>query len=114
MVAVDVEVDGERFPVVGLGGVIVNARHRGRGLGRQVVEVALTKATSMGPGFAMLFCHSDRAGLYRKVGFSSVGAEVVVWQSAGYTSMPQQTMWRALHGKLDWPRGTVVVHSLPF
>ena len=36
IVLVEVEVDRERFPVVGLGGVIVNAQHRGRGLGRQV------------------------------------------------------------------------------
>jgi hypothetical protein len=62
----------------------------------------------------MLFCHDDRAGLYRKVGFSAVTAEVAVRQPAGYASMPQRTMWRALHGKLEWPRGRVVVHGLPF
>lgn len=114
IVLVEVEVDRERFPVVGLGGVIVNAQHRGRGLGRQVVQAALTKARKLGPTFALLFCHEDRAGLYRKLGFSPVDAEVVVWQPAGYASIPQQTMWRPLHGKRDWPRGGVVVHSLPF
>jgi predicted N-acetyltransferase YhbS len=114
MVVVEVEVDRERFAVVGLGGVIVNAHHRGRGLGRRVVQAALMTATKFGPAFAMLFCHDDRAGLYQRLGFSRVDAEVVVQQSAGYAPMPQRTMWRPLHGKLEWPPGTVVVHSLPF
>ncbi|MGN6167489.1 MAG: GNAT family N-acetyltransferase [Solirubrobacteraceae bacterium] len=114
MVVVEVEIERERFAVVGLGGVIVNADQRGRGLGRQVVQAALTKARELGPAFAMLFCHDDRAGLYRKVGFLFVDAEVVVRQSAGYASMPQRTMWRPLHDKLEWPWGKVIVHSLPF
>ena len=114
IVLVEVEVDRERFPVVGLGGVIVNAQHRGRGFGREIVQAALTKARKLGPAFALLFCHEGRAGLYRKLGFSPVDAEVVVWQPSGYASMPQQTMWRPLHGKREWPRGGVVVHSLPF
>jgi len=114
IVLAEVEVDRERFPVVGLGGVIVNAGYRGRGLGRRVVQAALTKARKLGPAFAILFCHDDRAGLYRKLGFTPVDAEVVVWQSAGYAPMPQQTMWRPLHEKREWPTGRVVVHSLPF
>src|SRR5437764_6194434 len=96
IVIVDVEAERRRFPVVGFGGVIVNAQHRGRGLGREVVQAAIRNARSLGPAFAMLFCHLDRAGLYQKLGFSPVGAEVVVQQSAGYASMPQQTMWCAL------------------
>src|SRR5438270_370683 len=43
-VVVDVEVDAERFPVVGIGGVIVRAPYRGRGLARRVVEAALDAA----------------------------------------------------------------------
>jgi predicted N-acetyltransferase YhbS len=111
---VEVEVDRKRFAVVGIGGVIVNAGHRGRGLGREVVQAALTKATDLGPAFAMLFCHTDRAGLYQKLGFATVRAEVVVQQSDGNASMPQQTMWRSLGEKREWPPGRVVVHSLPF
>ena len=114
IVVVEVEVDDNRLSVVGLGGVIVNAHNRGRGLGRRVVEAALMKARKLGPAFAILFCHDDRAGLYLKVGFSPVTAEVVVRQPDGYASIPQRTMWRALHGKVAWPSGRVVVHSLPF
>jgi predicted N-acetyltransferase YhbS len=114
LVVADVEVNGQRFPVVGLGGVIVNAQHRGRGLGRQVVEAALEKARTMGPDFVLLFCHDDRAELYRKLGFEHINREVLVHQPGGYVPTPQRTMWRSLRANPRWPEGAVVVHSLPF
>jgi GNAT superfamily N-acetyltransferase len=114
MVVVDAEVDGERFPVVGLGGVIVSARYRGRGLARRVVEVALARARELGPGFAILFCHEDRVGLYRKLGFLEVLSDVRVEQPSGFATMTQRTMWIAIRGDAPWPPGEVTVHSLPF
>ncbi len=114
MVVVDVEVEGEHFPVVGFGGVIVNAHHRGQGFGRQVLEAALAKAGTLGPAFALLFCHADRMGLYRKMGFIEVDAPVTVEQSAGQANMHQRTMWRALRGGAAWPQGPVRLRSLPF
>jgi predicted N-acetyltransferase YhbS len=110
----EVEVQGERLQVVGLGGVIVSAPVRGRGLGREVVQAAVAKASLLGPAFAILFCHEDRAGLYRKLGFAEVASEVVVQQPNGYASMPQRTMWLALRERAPWPPGKLVVHSLPF
>jgi predicted N-acetyltransferase YhbS len=114
LVVVEVEVADERFPVVGFGGVIVAAAHRGRGLARQVVGGALARAAGLGPAFALLFCREDRAGLYRKLGFADVADEVLVAQPAGPTPMPDRTMWRALRAGESWPPGTVVIHSLPF
>ena len=114
IVVVDVEVDGERFPVVGLGGVIVSAPYRGRGLARRVVEEALARARQLGPRFAMLFCHEDRAGLYRRLGFVDLPGEILVEQPSGHATMTQRTMWLALHGDASWPPGKVIVHSLPF
>jgi predicted N-acetyltransferase YhbS len=114
MLIVDLEVARQRFAVVGFGGVIVNARHRGRGLAREVVQAALAKAQTLGPEFVILFCHEDRAGLYRKLGFADTGAEVMVRQPGGYAAMPQPTMWRALRTDAVWPPGPIVVHSLPF
>jgi predicted N-acetyltransferase YhbS len=113
-VVVEVEVDGLRFAAVGLGGVIVNASHRGRGLGRQIVQAAIAKASTLGPRFALLFCHDDRTGLYRKVGFREVSDEVLVEQPSGLAPMPQRAMWRGLTPGAVWPPGPVVVHSLPF
>ena len=37
MLVVEVEVQVQRFSVVGFGGVIVRADHRGRGLAREIV-----------------------------------------------------------------------------
>jgi predicted N-acetyltransferase YhbS len=114
MVVVDVQVGEERFSVVGIGGVIVNAVHRGRGLAREVVEAALARARTLGPAFALLFCHSDRAGLYRRLGFAELDLPVRVKQPAGFAVIGQHTMWRALHPGASWPPGPVIVHSLPF
>ena len=113
-VIVEAEVDGQLFPVVGLGGVIVKADQRGRGLARQILAAALRKAKTLGPAFAILFCHEDRAGLYQKIGFVEIDDEVVVQQPEGLAPMPQQTMWRALQPDRRWPTGKLIVHSLPF
>jgi predicted N-acetyltransferase YhbS len=114
LVLADAEVAGRRFPVVGLGGVLVRASHRGRGLAREVVSAALAVAETLGPEFVVLFCHDDRAGLYRKLGFLTVDAEVSVRQPDGYAGMPQVTMWRALRASARWPDGPLTLQTLPF
>ena len=110
----EVEVADQRIPVVGLGGVIVNADHRRRGLARQIVEEALDRARTMGPPFAILFCHADRVGLYARLAFVEIDDTVSVEQPDGFAPMPMRTMWRALHADASWPDGPVRVHSLPF
>jgi predicted N-acetyltransferase YhbS len=114
LLVVEVEVAGRRFPVVGLGGVIVNRAHRGEGLSLQVLDAALAKAATLGPDFVLLFCHDDRMGLYRRLGFDEVRAEVLVASSAGQVTMPMRTMWRALRPGATWPDGRVALQSLPF
>ncbi len=114
IVVVEVEVGEQTLDVVGLGGVIVNARHRGRGYARQVLQASLARAQTLGPRFAMLFCHRDRAGLYRRLGFAQIHSTVLVRQPGGYQQMTQQTMWRALTAGDHWPSGRVIVHSQPF
>jgi predicted N-acetyltransferase YhbS len=114
MLAVEVEAGGERFPVVGLGGVIVNQAYRGTGLSLQVVEAALKKAETLGPDFMLLFCHPDRTGLYRRFAFDEIPDEVLVEHEGGRIAMPMRTMWRALRPHRTWPGGPVVVLSPPF
>jgi predicted N-acetyltransferase YhbS len=114
LVLIEVEVEQECFPAVGIGGVIVTAAYRGRGLAREVVGAALARARTLGPAFALLFCHRDRAGLYRRLGFAELDVPVSVKQPDGFAPMPQRTMWRALHEDACWPPGPVVVNSLPF
>jgi predicted N-acetyltransferase YhbS len=114
LLVVEVEAGAARFPVVGIGGVIVRRSHRGRGLARQVVSAALATARTLGPEIALLFCHADRAGLYRKLGFSELPGPVLVSQPGGYAPMPQRTMWIPLAKGVTWPPGSVRVNSLPF
>jgi predicted GNAT family N-acyltransferase len=103
-------------PVVGVGGVIVTASHRGRGLGRLVISEALTRAEAKGPEIAMLFCRSELAGLYRRQGFAEVPGPVFVHQPGGIvqTSGAGVTMWRPLKAGARLPDGIVKVNSLPF
>lgn len=114
LVVVDAEAGGSRFGAVGLGGVFVNAAYRGQGLSLRVVEAALAKATTLGPDFMLLFCHSDRMGLYIRFGFAEVAAEVLVEHDGGQLAMPMHAMWRALRPGATWPAGAVVLHSPPF
>jgi predicted N-acetyltransferase YhbS len=111
---VEVDVAGKCFPVVGLGGVIVNANHRGRGLARTVVNAAIAKAEALGPKFVILFCHEDRTGLYRRLGFEEVEPPVLVRQPEGYVEMPMRTMSRALADDARWPDGRLTLDDLPF
>jgi predicted N-acetyltransferase YhbS len=113
-IVVDVDVDGRRFPVVGLGGVIVNAEHRGRGYAREVVSAAIEGAGRLGPDFMFLFCHADRAGLYGKLGFNEIATKATVEQPGGTVTMPMVAMWRALRPGAVWPEGRVALLSLPF
>jgi predicted N-acetyltransferase YhbS len=114
LLVVDVEVSGERFAVVGLGGVIVNRHHRGQGLSLQVLEATLARAATLGPDFIVLFCHDDRMELYRRIGFELVRDEVRVDSGRGQVAMPMRTMWRALHAGATWPDGRVTFQSRPF
>ncbi|MGH2851141.1 MAG: GNAT family N-acetyltransferase [Solirubrobacteraceae bacterium] len=114
LTSTQVSVGDRRFEVVGLGGVIIAAAWRGRGLARRVVEEALVRARASGLQFVMLFCHPDRAGLYERLGFMTITSPVRVKQAHGFAPMAQRTMWRPLEPGASWPAGDVTVHDLPF
>jgi predicted N-acetyltransferase YhbS len=114
LVTAEVEVAGERFAAVGLGGVIVNAECRGRGLARRVIQEALDRARTMGPAFVILFCHGDRVGLYERLGFSQVGSPISVRQPNGFVDNASAHDVVSLHPQASWPTGIVIVHDLPF
>jgi predicted N-acetyltransferase YhbS len=109
-----VEVAGAPLEVVGISGVIVPPARRGRGAAREVVQAALARAADLGPSHAVLFCHADRAGLYRKLGFAEIDEPVTVDQPDGPRCMPMLAMWRPLRDGATWPPGPVAVRGLPF
>lgn len=110
-IAVD---DGPPTPVVGIGGVIVTARHRGKGVANRVIEEALRHASTLGPGLAILFCHRNRAGLYVRHRFTEIPPPVTVEQPHGFVEMPQVAMWRSIRKGCSLPQGQVKLLSLPF
>ena len=115
LIVAPVETGGEAFDVVGFGGVIVTRTHRGRGLARRVMEAAIARAAELGPEHGLLFCRSDRAGLYAGLGFVKVQVPVEVGQPNGKrAAMPLDTMWRALQPGATWPVGPLSLPGLPF
>jgi hypothetical protein len=80
-----------------------------------VMNGAIACARRLGPAHGLLFCRSDRAGLYAKLGFTKVDAPVDVGQPGGRRiAMPLDTMWRPLHPDATWPDGPVSLPGLPF
>jgi predicted N-acetyltransferase YhbS len=115
LVLTEVQVgDGEPLPVVGIGGVLVSQANRGQGLGRRVIMEVLARAATLGPGLALLFCHRNRAGIYRRHDFVEVPPPVLVQQPDGPVEIPQVTMWRALRPGAELPAGRLTLLSLPF
>jgi predicted N-acetyltransferase YhbS len=115
LVRAEVEVDGAApLPVVGIGGVFVAERYRGRGLSTRVVTEALARARAMGPDLVMLFCHRNRAGLYLRHGFVEIAPPVLVDQPDGPVEIPMVAMWRPLHDGVTLPEGRVSLRGLPF
>jgi predicted N-acetyltransferase YhbS len=115
LVVVDVQFgELDPAPVVGIGGVIVAAAHRGHGLGWSVISGVVERAHELGPRIALLFCRPDRSELYRRHGFAEVHAPVFVDQSTGVLEMPLVTMWRPVEQAVELPAGVVRVRGLLF
>lgn len=64
-----VTVDGAPVAIAGLGGVAVEAAHRGRGLGSRLVRAATDAARARGYDFALLFCDAERRAFYERLGW---------------------------------------------
>ncbi len=102
------------IPVVGIGGVIVTAKYRGQGFGRQVISEALKRAEAFESALAMLFCLPDRAPMYRRHGFEEIPGPVFAEQPSGLVEMPPVAMWRPLERGAALPDGEVTIRGLPF
>jgi predicted GNAT family N-acyltransferase len=114
-VVAEVEVDHHgRFPVLGVGSVIVTRSERGRGLARVLLERTLALAATVGPQRAMLFCRAELTPFYGSLGFEEISDPVWVDQPEGRIEMPMRSMWRPLGATEGWPPGRVDVVGLPF
>lgn len=109
-----VEVNGhEPFDVVGLGGLIIRADMRGRGLAEPLMDRLNALTAGLGPDHAMLFCEPRLVNTYTRRNYRLISAPVWVEQPEREVLMPLDTMWRPVR-PADWPPGTVRLRGLPF
>ena len=114
LVDATVSVGQRRFPVAGLGGVVVAPDLRGHGLARLVVDAAVAHARGTGVEFGLLFCLPDRVPLYRRLGWRESADGMRVEQPGGVVvDHPLRTMWAPLADGAVWPPGPARLHSLP-
>jgi predicted N-acetyltransferase YhbS len=68
----------ERFDVAGLGGLLVHADHRRRGIGSAIVGDAVAWATREGFAAILLFCGKAKVPYYTRLGFAEPRCHVVI------------------------------------
>jgi predicted N-acetyltransferase YhbS len=100
--------------VLGLGGVIMHADYRGRGVGAQLVEGAMHRMSASGVGVGMLFCRPERLAFYGRLGWLPITDPVRVGQPGGSIVMPLRTCWTPLAEGSELPGGTLDLRGLPF
>ncbi|MBL8014595.1 MAG: GNAT family N-acetyltransferase [Candidatus Doudnabacteria bacterium] len=70
----EVEFQGEKLKIAGLGGLTVAKEHRGEGVGRKLIEERLKIAQEWGADIAFLNTDIDKlGGMFAKFGFQPLG-----------------------------------------
>jgi GNAT superfamily N-acetyltransferase len=109
----DMAFDGLPRRTAGLGGVLVHPAHRGQGIARTVISVAVEHARAAGAETMILLCRPDLVPLYTQLGWSRLSVPVTFWQPDGARTSPLTTMIYDLAG-LTRPTISVDLRGLPF
>ncbi|MDQ0955288.1 RimJ/RimL family protein N-acetyltransferase [Streptomyces phaeochromogenes] len=109
----DMAFDGLPRRAVGLGGLLVHPAHRGKGIARTLISVAVEHARAAGAETMMLLCHPDLIPLCTQLGWSRLSVPVAVRQPDGPRTSPLTTMIYDLAG-LPHPTISVDLRGLPF
>ncbi|MFC8664037.1 GNAT family N-acetyltransferase [Streptomyces sp. NPDC057199] len=109
----DMAFDGSPRRAAGLGGVLVHPAHRGQGIARTVISVAVEHARAAGAETMVLLCRPDLVPLYTQLGWSRLSVPVTVQQPDGARTSPLTTM---IYDLVDLPHPTTSVdlRGLPF
>jgi RimJ/RimL family protein N-acetyltransferase len=109
----DMAFDGLPRRAAGLSGVLVHPAHRGQGIARTVISVAVEHARAAGAETMILLCRPDLVPLYRQLGWSRLSVPVTVQQPDGARTSPLSTMIYDL-ASLPHPTIGVDLRGLPF
>nr|WP_241266508.1 GNAT family N-acetyltransferase [Streptomyces scabichelini] len=109
----DVAFDGVPRRAAGLGGVLVHPAHRGQGIARTLISVALEHARAAGAETMVLLCRPDLIPLYTQLGWRRLSVPVTIQQPDGDRTSPLTTMIYDLSG-LPHPTISVNLQGLPF
>ncbi|MFE2970470.1 GNAT family N-acetyltransferase [Streptomyces sp. NPDC059340] len=82
----------------GLGDVLVHPAHRGQGIARTVISVAVEHAQAAGAETMILLCHPTLVPLYTHLGWSRLSVPVTPRQPDGARTSPLTTMIYDLAG----------------
>ncbi|MEU1180414.1 GNAT family N-acetyltransferase [Streptomyces sp. NPDC005820] len=96
----------------GLGGVLVHPDHRGQGIARTVISVAVEHARVGGAETVLLLCRPDLVPLCTRLGWSRLSVPVTFRQPDGARTSPLATMIYDLVG-LPHPTVSVDLRGLP-
>ncbi|MEU1510549.1 GNAT family N-acetyltransferase [Streptomyces sp. NPDC005811] len=109
----DMAFDGVPRRAAGLGGVVVHPGHRGRGLARTVISVAVEHARAAGAETVVLLGRPDLVPLCTRLGWSRLSVPVTFRQPEGARTWPLAAMVYDLAG-LPRPTAGVDLRGLPF
>ncbi|MEV2193496.1 GNAT family N-acetyltransferase [Streptomyces phaeochromogenes] len=109
----DVAFDGSPRRAAGLGGVLVHPAHRGRGIARTVISVAVEHARAAGAETMLLLCRPELVPFYTQLGWSRLPVPVTFQQPDGPRTSPLTTMIYDL-ADLPHPGIGVDLRGLPF
>ncbi|MFD8217447.1 GNAT family N-acetyltransferase [Streptomyces sp. NPDC059697] len=109
----DVAFDGSPRRAAGLGDVLVHPAHRGQGIARTVISVAVEHARAAGAETMILLCHPTLVPLYTRLGWSRLSVPVTLRQPDGARTSPLTTMIYDL-ADLPHPAISADLRGLPF
>jgi GNAT superfamily N-acetyltransferase len=108
-------VNGEKWDVGGISGVIVRKAWRGRGISKRMTKEASDFIRGqLKADFGLLFCWHELIPLYQECGWNLIRTKTIFSQSTGKLTHPRDfLMMQELSGK-KWSRGEVDLNGLPW
>ena len=107
-------VEGRRFRVGGVSGVITKKEWRNSGAGKALMTEAVNLIEDkLNASFGLLLCRDEVSGFYNKLGWNVNDFSTTFEQPEGKMTFPRLTMTYSCNGKF-WPKGPLDLNGLPW